>query len=364
MKHTICLLVFLTLFSTSCSQNTADPNPQLQTPSGYFDTDKMELLFTTLEEKDLGLGGSLSIFKSGEEVYQNSFGLADVDNKINVYEHTKFRIASITKTFTAAIVMQLIEEQKLTLHTLLNEYFPEIPNANSITIEHLLHHRSGLRDFAGTTPSGWPHAPRTRAEMLELFINNGTDFRPGRKAGYSNTNYVLLAFIVEEIDNKTYAEVIQDRIANPLNLSKTYFGGTINSANDEALSYSIQNGNWILDSETDTSVPHGAGAIVSTPHEVNIFYHALFNQQLISQSSLEQMQSIVDGFGMGLFLIPVESQTSYGHTGRIDGFQTIALHFPEENVTLTYLSNGVSMPLVDVVAGMVAIYFGYEYTLP
>lgn len=360
MKHTRIithLLLGSILFLSSCS---SDDDIKLEET---FDHEKMDLLFTTIEEKNLGMG-SISIYEGGDEVYQMSFGEADISNAMSTTGQTKFRIGSISKTYTAAMVMQLIDEGKLTLATTLSEYFPEIPNATTIAIEHLLRHRSGLYNFTNSEDYlVWMTETKNQTELIEIFVENGTVFEPNERAEYSNTNYVLLSFIIEIIDAKDFSEAVKDRIASPLGLSNTYYGGSINTANNEAFSYYFQNNNWILASEVDMSIPQGAGAIVSTPTDINTFYHALFAGQVVTASSLEKMQTIEDNFGIGLLQIPFHTRSGFGHTGGIDGFQSMAIYFPVDGVAIAYTSNGVSMSMNDVLIGALSIYFGLEYTL-
>ena len=131
--------ILIIYFIVSCSEDSSE---------GFefgenFDRNKMDTFFSTIEEQNLGMG-SVAIFKNGLLDYQKSFGQADIENSISATSQTKYRVASITKTFTASIIMQMIEENSLTLSTTLDTYFPELPNSNLITIEHLLRHRSGI----------------------------------------------------------------------------------------------------------------------------------------------------------------------------------------------------------------------------
>ena len=358
IRNNLLFILGLFFFLGSCSSENDNSKPE-----DSFDRAKMDLLFSTIEDKNFGMG-SISIFENGNEVYQNAFGMADVANSITINGQTKFRIGSISKTFTAVMIMQLVDESMLTLTTALSDYFPEIPNSTAITIEQLLRHRSGLYNFTNSWDLvNWVTETKTRAELIEIFIDNGTVFEPNEKAEYSNTNYVLLSFIIEKIDAKDFSDALKDRITDPIDLSNTYYGSTINTANNEALSYFFKS-NWILASEMDMSIPQGAGAIVSTPTDLNTFYTALFNGQLVSENSLEKMQTLVDDFGMGLFQIPFYDRSALGHSGGIDGFRSRAAHFSDDRVTIAYTSNGVTMPMNDILIGALSIYFDLEYTLP
>jgi hypothetical protein len=148
-----------------------------------------------------------------------------------------------------------------------------------------------------------------------------------------------------------------------LRLDNTYYGGKIVPKNDEALSYTYFN-RWELASETDMSIPAGAGAVVSTPTDLNTFYCSLFDGKVISDSSLEKMTKLVDVFGMGMIQIPFYERKAFGHTGGIDGFRSMAAYFPDEEVSIAYTTNGMVMPMNDIMIGALSIYFGKDYSLP
>jgi CubicO group peptidase (beta-lactamase class C family) len=116
--------------------------------------------------------------------------------------------------------------------------------------------------------------------------------------------------------------------------------------------------------ETNMSIPAGAGGIVSTPTDLNIFYTCLFNGRAVTEHSLDIMKEIHGDFGMGLFQIPFHKRTGYGHNGKIDEFFTMAVYFPEDNVSVAYTSNGGLYPVNDILTGVLSIYFGKEYVLP
>ncbi|SHN15920.1 CubicO group peptidase, beta-lactamase class C family [Cyclobacterium lianum] len=336
---------------------------QLWGQEADYDKAKMDSLFSLIEENQKGMG-SLSIFRDGEEVYQRAFGYADVQGNIKATPDTKYRIGSISKLFTATLILKLIDEGKLRLETPLAEFFPSLKNAEKITVEHLLRHRSGIFNITSAPDyQDWMEEPKSRKEMLDIIASHDTTFEPDTKAAYSNTNYILLAFIVEEIEKTAFSEVLKDRITEPLGLENTYYGGKIQSENKEAHSYQ-PGAPWKKATETDMSIPGGAGAIVSTPTDLNTFFHALFSDELLSENSFRQMTRIVDNFGMGLFQIPFYDKTALGHNGGIDGFQSNAAYFPEEKVAIAYTSNGVILPINDILIGALSIYFDKPYALP
>lgn len=328
-----------------------------------FNRAKMDKLFSLIESKQKGMG-SISIFENGKETYQNSFGYASIEENVKATNKTKYRIGSISKTFTAAIIMSLIENGKLSLTTPLADFFLKIKNSSNITIAHLLEHRSGIFNFTSSKdyPS-WMEQPISKEELVKKIVANGSSFEPNEKFEYSNSNYVLLSFIAEKIENKEFEEIIKETICKPCSLVNTYYGSDIIVKNNEAKSY-INTSDWKLATETDMSVTVGAGAIVSNPTELNQFLNCLFNYKIVSEQAVNSMIKIEDGYGMGLFQAPFYDKKAYGHNGGIDGFQSNAFYFPQEKVSVAYTSNGVVTPVNDILIGVLSIYFGREYALP
>lgn len=328
-----------------------------------FDKDKMDRLFSVIEENEKGMG-SISIFTDGEAVYENAFGYANIAQEIPATLKTKYRIGSISKTFTASIIMQLVQEGDLQMDAKLSEFFPEVKNSDKITIEQLLKHRSGIFNFTSADDyQSYMEQPVTREELLHKIATNGIVFEAGEKAEYSNSNYVLLSLIVEKIEGKDFGNLVKDRICLPCELNDTYYGTEISEARNEARSYTKAK-EWKLATETDMSVPMGAGAIVSNPNDLNQFLNCLFNHKLVSEVTLDEMMRLKDGFGIGMFQVPFYDKRAYGHNGGIDGFQSNAYYFPEEKVAISYTTNGVVMAVNDIMIGALSIYFGKVYDFP
>jgi len=334
--------------------------------SGYsqtFNRARLDSLFNLIEKENQGMG-SVSIFEDGQEVYQKSIGYENIEDGIKASTETRYRIGSISKTFTATIILQIIEEGKLSMESKLEEYFPQLPNAPYITVEHMLLHRSGLYNFTNAPAyQTWMESPKTQEDLLEIFKENGTVFDPGEKFEYSNTNYVLLSWIAERIEGKSFSDIFDDRITKRLELSDTYYGEKIGTRLHEAQSYVMQDG-WQLATETDMSIPTGAGAIVSTPTDLNKFFYDLFQGEVISEESLGSMTKMKDGYGMGLFQIPFYERRALGHNGGIDGFQSNASYFKNDGVGIAYITNGTVMGMNDILIGVLSIYFNREYEFP
>jgi len=325
----------------------------------------LDSLFSILAEKDKAMV-SVAISKNNQILYQKAIGFASINEKGNVpaTTQTRYRIGSITKTFTATMIFQLIDEGKLTLSETLNTYFPSVKNSEKITVSNLLNHRSGIHNFLGDSEIfQYLTLPKTSVEMVGIISKNKPDFEPGAKTEYSNSNYVLLGYIIEKLTGKTYSQNLDQRIVSKLKLKETYYGGKADLAKNESFSYKLM-GKWMQQPETDLSIPAGAGAIVSTPSELNQFVAALFAGKLVKPGSLEQMKTITDGMGMGLFTIPFGTKTGYGHNGSIDGFVSNMFYFPEDNLAVSICSNGVSYPLNDILIALLSSCYNVPFKIP
>jgi D-alanyl-D-alanine carboxypeptidase len=246
--------------------------------------------------------GNLAISQNGEIIYQKSIGYAAIDSPstISATAKTKYRIGSISKMFTGVLIMQLLEEGKLSLETTLDKYYPQVPNASKINIGMMLNHHSGLHNFTNDSLyTTYMLAPQTHEQMLARIAASKPDFEPGVKADYSNSNFVLLSYIIEKISKKTYADMVKQRITSKLGLKDTYYGVKTNTATNEALSYEYD-GKWKKSTETDMSIPTGAGALVSTPADLNKFIEALFAGKLVKPATLELMKTLKDGYGLAM----------------------------------------------------------------
>lgn len=320
--------------------------------------DKLDVIFNSLETADQAMGG-ISIYESGKEVYQKSFGYANREQEIASKSTTQYRIGSVTKMYTSIIIIQLAEEGKLTMDTTLNTFFPKLPNASKITIKNLLKHQSGLFNITEDEDfTTWMLQPQSKVKMMDRMIKNGVIFEPGTDTSYCNTNYILLAYIAEEVTGKNFYTIVQDRLVKPLELKRTRVGTEMPKGEEEAVSYHRANEEWELVTQyTDMSAPTGAGAIISIPSEVNMFTTAIYEGDLISKSSYEQMTDVSTGMGMGLGGMPIMGMQAYGMSGQIDGFKSLAIFFPEQKTSMTILANGYETSLQEVMMQVLQAYF-------
>jgi D-alanyl-D-alanine carboxypeptidase len=308
---------------------------------------------------------SLAISENGKVIYQNSIGFASLEDNLKPNSNTQYRIGSISKVFTATLIFQLIETGELSLDTKLSDYYPKVKNADKIKISHLLSHRSGIHNF--TDDPDFPtymNRPKSKAEMVSLIENLDSDFEPNSKASYSNSAFVLLGYIIEDISGTSYKKHLHQNIVDKLGLIHTTYGGPIKTDKNQAKSYAYTTESWVASSIADMSIPGGAGALVSTPTELNQFMHGLFAGELISNASLSKMKEINQGYGRGLFQFPFNGKIAFGHNGGIDSFVSNTAYFESENIGVSITFNGLNYVMNDVLIGVLSITFGKNFEIP
>ncbi|UMY65863.1 MULTISPECIES: serine hydrolase [unclassified Flavobacterium] len=326
------------------------------------DRAKLDAYFDALEKNDRWMG-SVAILKDGQLVYTRAIGYSDVEKETKATPSTRYRIGSISKTFTSALTFKAIEEKKLKLTDKLSKWFPSITNASQISIDDLLSHRSGIHNFTNDDDfTQWCTQAKTEAEMTEIIRKGGSDFEPGSKSEYSNSNFVLLTYILEKIYGTSYVRLLADRITTPLRLNGIVAEGRIDGK-VAAHSYGYI-GKWEKAPETDLSVPSGAGAVVADATQLAGFYDALFDGKVVSEASLTQMKTLQEGYGKGLFTFPFNGRKGFGHTGGIDAFTSIAAHFDDGDVTIVRLSNGANIEENDISIVLLSAAYGLPFDIP
>lgn len=332
-----------------------------------LDKAKLDQFFDRLSEKNMAMG-SLTIAKDGKVIYNRAIGYSQINGseKKLLTATNRFRIASIGKTYTAVMIMQLVEERFLELSVTLDKFFPQIPNAHKITIMQMLLHRSGIPNISRDSDPqrNWANGI-TRDEMLALITKATPDFEPDTKQAYSNSGYSLLSLILEKLTGKSYAEALDERITSKIGLADTYIeAGFIDVNNNESLTYIQIDGGWRQVPETHPSIAYGAGQIMSTPNDMVKFIQALFDGKLVSKESLNQMETIRDGEGMGIVTFTFAGRTFYGNTGGGDNYGSWLAYQPEEKLAVAYTTNAKVYPVANIVGGAIDIYYSRPFLIP
>jgi D-alanyl-D-alanine carboxypeptidase len=333
-----------------------------------FDKQKMDDYLSLMSENHKGIL-SIEIVEKGKQVYQNQTGFSHYDEqgeKVKADAQTLYRIASITKMFTATLIMQLIEQEKLSLNTTLSEFYPQIKNADKITIDNMLMHYSGLYDYSAETRfwSKDAYEPQSKVQMIERFASFEPVFKPGSRYEYCNTNYMLLGYIIEKITGQSYQSALQSNIIDKLNLKNTQLGTAADTDKNQAQSFYFSKGDWQVQKAYDLSSFTAAGGIISTPHDLNIFINALMSGELVGEALLTRMYSRHAFNYRGIMMMPFSDSYAYGHTGVLDGFRSVLGYYPDEDTSIALIVNGVSMNFDTFKNGILSIYFNKPFTLP
>jgi len=332
------------------------------------DKAKLDLFFDRLAEKNKAMG-SLTIAKGGNVLYTRSIGSGRINGteKKPLTMESRYRIGSITKMFTAALVLQLVDEKKLKLTDTLDKFFPQIANADKITIGYILAHRSGIHDsLLDKNLRPVPKTePITKEQLLALIAKGKPDFEPDAKHLYSNSGYAILGLVIEKVTGKPYEETLRKRIASKIGLKDTYVAtGNIDVSKNEALTYMNLGGEWKPVEETHPGNLFSAGAIVSTPNDLARFIQALFDRKVISTESLTLMKTMRDGDGIGMEPFNFAGKTFYGHTGGADNYGAWLAYLPEEKLAVAYTTNAKVYPVVNIVSGAIDIYYNKPFQIP
>lgn len=309
---------------------------------------RIDSLISHIEKYNQG-AGQISIFQSGTEIYRRAF---ELPNKTP--QQTKYRIGSITKLFTATLIHQLLEKGELTPETTLDTFFADIPNANKITIGHLLSHTSGLGDYIFTGDDMfWATKPLKEGDILSEIKAQGVHFQPGEGVKYSNSGFYLLAKILEKVYKKEYPMIIQKQILQPLGMNRTLSG----VIDDETIfpSYHLNTQNeWDATQEFYFPNVNGVGDLATTPQQMNTFIQALFAGRIISEQSLEKMLPTgKKTYSLGIMQLSFGNNKLYGHSGATYGTRSVLFYDPQTKISLAMSLNAVAAPFNDVFLGVV-----------
>lgn len=318
--------------------------------------------------------GSVLVAENGQIIYQNGMGMADMEWGIPNQPDTKHRLASLTKEFTAMMIMQLVADGKLELDVPVSTYLPEYPkqNGDQITIHQLLTHSSGTPDI----PKDDQKRYRTE-QSVALFAEAPLRFTPGDHFEYSNAGYTLLGYIVETVTEKPYDVVLKEKILDPLGMKNTGCDSHNKLISNRATGYEYDKvfGEYYNAKYIDMTVPSGAGCMYSTVEDMFLWDQALYTTKLLPQKYLDLMieKHIIDGnghYGYGWMIqqVPIgntgETVETIGHGGRIDGFRSRITRIPSQNMTIILLNNTGRAALNAITVAITAILHDQSYDPP
>ncbi len=380
--RTVCfcslILLFVILGMTSCREESSDQysgeksiiNMKSTVPPGV-DAEIFEKLqeYLSAAHNYWNFQGAVLVARNGEVILKGGIGMADVEKRIPNTASTRFPIGSVTKTFTATAIMQLAEKELVSLDDPLIQYLPDYQEeaASKISIRHLLSHTSGVPEIA-QNPQLMKEMETYRApeDLVALFKDKPLDFKPGESSSYSNSGYVLLGMIIEQVSGQTYSTYIRDHLLIPLGMTHTGMYEDYLSKHDFAKGYIDKNdGNLMKAPFIHPSWGYAAGSLFSTVGDMLRWDQALSAEKVLARSSLDQMFTPVKGnYGYGWLIMEAFGRKSICHGGGVPGFNAWIERWPAENVFIVVLSNISSTPAGEIARSLAAILFGQPYEPP
>ena len=325
-------------------------------------------------------GAAVLVVRDGRAVYEKGFGVTDLQTSRPIDGRTNFRLASVTKAFTAAAVMLLVRDGKLRYEDRLTDIFPGFPEyAGDVTVRHLLEHTSGLPDYEDLMPAADQAVPVEEAQIkdaavLELLKRTRKGkFAAGSRWAYSNSGYVVLGLVVEKASGRPFAEFLRDRIFAPLGMSGTvaYERGR-NTVPGRAYGHSREDGRWKETDQSPTSATLSDGGVYSSLSDMRLWDEALRRRTLLDETELRlaltparvpgEPPAAPDGtpadYGFGWFLNPWKGHARMWHYGETSGFRTAIQRFTEDGLTVVVLCNRSDIDAAALALKIAGLYIG------
>lgn len=294
-------------------------------------------------------GASVLVAQDGKVLYRKAFGLADLEERTPVTTATNFRLASVTKQFTATAVLLLAERGKLSLDDPLTRFFPGFAGAaHGVKVRHLLGHTSGLLDYEDLIRPGTT-VPLKDRDVLDLVgRQDRLYFAPGSRFRYSNTGYALLALIVEKVSGRSFARFLEENIFDPLGMAGTVAHEEgISKVERRAYGYSEKSGRFERTDQSLTSAVLGDGGIYSSVEDLWLWDQALYGTRLLPAETLAMAfqagaptsDQPGSGYGYGWYVASHRGTRKIWHYGETIGFSTYLARYPDRRLTIILLTN-------------------------
>jgi len=316
--------------------------------------------------------GSVLVAENGNILFEKGYGYSDREQKTTNTPETKFRIASLTKQFTAMLIMQLVEQGKIKLDGKLSDYltYYRKDNGGKITIHNLLTHTSGVPNYTTSTfmDKNLDKAI-TPKELIVTYGSGDLDFEPGSKYNYSNTGYVMLGAVIEEVTGKKYEMVLQEQILTPLGMTNSGYEHNGIKMTNQAIGYDNGPGGVAEAKFIDMSIPFSAGAMYSTVEDLYKWDRALYTDKLITAQSKEKIYTpFLNNYGYGWNIVRAKTmdaeKTIYTHSGGINGFSTNIMRVVSDNLAIIVLSNYANGQAAKISNDITKIIYNIPYKLP
>jgi len=313
-------------------------------------------------------GGVLSISRNGQVVYQKAFGMADLEHNVVNTTGTIFEAGSVSKQFTAASVLLLVKEGKIGLKDDIRKYFPDFPNYGyTITIEHLLHHTSGLRDWGSVAAiGGWPRGTRkyTPAHVKEIiWRQKQLNFIPGSEYSYSNSNYNMLFFLVEKVSGESFQAFTSKHLFIPVGMTHTQWRDNYNRVvPNRAIAYGPEKGGYEQNMPFENTFGHGA--LLTTVDDLEKWNQRWANNALgIDINSMQRTKTklnngVTISYACGVVVDSTNGFESISHTGATAGYRALLSFYPQKQLSVVFLSNDAGAALGQVNHAVADLFLG------
>ncbi|MCU5668910.1 serine hydrolase domain-containing protein [Bacillus cereus] len=349
-------LLYITPTSVVKAESTQNVSSSLQTST---QSDRTSVKKAMRDELQLGYPGILAKISKGGKTWSYTAGVADLKTKKPMKADFRFRIGSVTKTFIATVLLQLSGENRLNLDDSIEKWLPGVIqgngyDGNQITIRQILNHTSGIADYINSKDFDITDIKKsyTAEEFVKMGISLPPDFAPGKGWSYSNTGYVILGILIEKVTGNSYAEEVENRIIEPLDLSNTFLPGnsSVIPGTKHARGYLQLDGASELKDVTYINPGSSDGDVISTADDLNKFFSCLLGGKLLKEQQLKQMLTTVPtnregtGYGLGILEIKLPNGVSvWGHRGAVPGFSTFAGGTLGGKHTLAINSNSLNL---------------------
>ncbi len=298
-------------------------------------------------------GRAVLLAQNGKVLFEQGYGLADTEQHIPVTPQTQFRIGSITKQFTAAAILKLQEQGKLSISDKLSKFLPGFPRGDQVTLHHLLTHTSGIHSYT-EKPDFLKNVTNTitTRQLIDSFKDDPADFEPGKKWAYNNSGFLLLGYIVEKVSGQAYGDFLRTTFFEPLGMKDTGVHRKGLTLQHEALGYEWRAGKFARALDWDMSWAGGAGALYSTVGDLFRWNEGIFAGKVLAEASLKaaftpvrteenKTEDSADGYGYGWALATLRGSRQISHGGGLNGFSSSLLRMPAENLTVVALANAL-----------------------
>jgi len=359
--YEIILIIISALLLNGCVNNESNKSNEikdLKESTNVINKNTQLKIINYIKDysKEYEFSGTILVAQGSTIILNKAFGMADYENNIPNTTQTAFEIASTTKQFTATAILKLQEKKLLNVQDKLSKYIPDYPNGDEIKIYNLLNHTSGIHDYvesAESIESG--NYASTLEELIELFKNKPLDFDTGTEFEYSNSNYILLGYIIEKVSKKNYKDYIKENILKPLNLSNTGFLSNKATIKDKALGYDTIDNNeneYKKTIDTEGSLISSAGEIYSTVEDLYRWEEALYAGKIINKESLKEMFTPNSSdYGYGWFIYESSKGNKIiSHGGNLSGYTSYVKRNVDKKYLIIILSNRDYDPYVDYIS--------------